>query len=67
MFDKPAQTSVPIHDALARRWSGRAYDARRPVSRDQLLALFEAARWAPSCYGDQPWRLAAGTGLPGRG
>jgi len=57
MFDKPAHTSVPIHDTLARRWSGRAYDARRPVPRDQLLALFEAARWAPSCYGDQPWRM----------
>jgi nitroreductase len=27
------------------------------VSQQQLLALLEAARWAPSCYGDQPWRF----------
>ena len=56
MTDKPALTSTPIHDLLARRWSGRAYDADKRVSREQLLALLEAARWAPSCFGDQPWR-----------
>jgi hypothetical protein len=41
---------------LARRWSPRAYDANRPVTRSQLLALIEAGRWAPSCNGDEPWR-----------
>ena len=54
---KPATTQVPIHDIIANRWSGRAYDPAKPVSRDQVIALLEAARWAPSCYGDQPWRL----------
>lgn len=56
MFEKRAITAVPITDLLARRWSGRAYDRSRPVRREQLLALLEAARWAPSCFGDQPWR-----------
>lgn len=56
MFDKKAETSVPINDLLARRWSGRAYDPDKAVSQEQILALLEAARWAPSCYGDQPWR-----------
>lgn len=56
MFEKRAVTQVPIEEHLARRWSGRAYDAARPVTRPHLLALLEAARWAPSCYGDQPWR-----------
>ncbi|MBI1733269.1 MAG: nitroreductase family protein [Gammaproteobacteria bacterium] len=56
MFEKRAETQVPIDDRLARRWSGRAYDAHRPVTGPQLLALLEAARWAPSCYGDQPSR-----------
>ncbi len=56
MFENRAVTSVAIDDQLARRWSGRAYDPARPVSRPQLLALLEAARWAPSCFGDQPWR-----------
>jgi nitroreductase len=55
MKQKPAQTLAPIHDIIARRWSGRAFDPARPVSREQLISLLEAARWAPSCYGDQPW------------
>lgn len=54
---KPAITQVPIHDIIANRWSGRAYDASRSVSEDAVIALLEAARWAPSCYGDQPWRF----------
>lgn len=57
MFQKNAHTQTPIIDALAQRWSGRAYDSDRPVERSKLLALFEAARWAPSCFGYQPWRL----------
>lgn len=56
MIEKRAVTSVPVIDALALRWSGRAYDAKRPVAREHLVALMEAARWAPSCFGDQPWR-----------
>lgn len=56
MLEKRAKTSVPVHDLLARRWSPRAIDQRTPVDRDQLTALLEAARWAPSCFGDEPWR-----------
>jgi nitroreductase len=55
-FNRPASTARPIHDLLARRWSSRAFDPKRPVSREQLAALLEAARWAPSCNGDEPWR-----------
>ena len=56
MLEKKAETSVPIHELLARRWSPRAYDPSRPVTREQLTALLEAGRWAPSCNGDEPWR-----------
>lgn len=56
MDDRRAQTSVRIHDLLAQRWSPRAFDVSRTVSRGQLAALLEAARWAPSCNGDEPWR-----------
>ena len=55
-FNRPASTTRPIHDLLARRWSSRAFDPQRPVSREQLLVLVEAGRWAPSCNGDEPWR-----------
>lgn len=54
---KPAITQVGIHELIAARWSGRAYDAAKPVSHEHTLSLLEAARWAPSCYGDQPWRF----------
>jgi nitroreductase len=57
MTAKLAQTQVPIHDILARRWSGRAFDPARKLAREQLVALCEAARWAASCYNDQPWRF----------
>lgn len=57
MINKPAITHVPVHEIIAQRWSGRAFDERKPVSRTQILALLEAARWAPSCFGDEPWRF----------
>ena len=44
---KPAITQVPINETLANRWSGRAYDAAKSVSHAQIVALLEAARWAP--------------------
>ena len=56
MEERRAQTSVAIHDLLARRWSPRAFDPERQVSREHLASLLEAARWAPSCNGDQPTR-----------
>lgn len=56
-MQKPAITQVPIDSTLANRWSGRAYDASKAVSKEQIIALLEAARWAPSCFGDQPWRF----------
>ena len=56
MLEKSAITQVPVADLIARRWSPRAIDPKRPVSQEQLLGLLEAARWAPSCFGDQPWR-----------
>jgi nitroreductase len=56
MLEKKAQTQVPINDVLAQRWSPRAYDANQPVERKVLISLLEAARWAPSCFGAEPWR-----------
>lgn len=56
-MQKPAITQTPIHEVIANRWSPRAFDATKPVTQDQIIALLEAARWAPSCFGDQPWRF----------
>jgi len=51
---KPAETSVPIHDIIRHRWSPRSFESR-PVEREKLRAMFEAARWAASSYNAQPW------------
>ena len=53
----PATTQVTIDETIAARWSARAFDAEKAVTKAQLIALLEAARWAPSCFGDQPWRF----------
>jgi nitroreductase len=57
MIQKPTDVSQPIEKALAERWSGRAYDSTVAVTKEQITALCEAARWAPSCFGDAPWRF----------
>lgn len=57
MIEKPADTAQKIEKVIAERWSGRAYDPTIAVRDEQVTALCEAARWAPSCFGDQPWRF----------
>ncbi len=56
-MQKTAITQQPINELISKRWSPRAFDASKPVSHEQVIALLEAARWAPSCFGDQPWRF----------
>jgi nitroreductase len=54
MSVKQATTDHPVEELLSRRWSPYAF-AEREVSADDLRALFEAARWAPSANNEQPW------------
>jgi nitroreductase len=54
---KTASTAVPVHPLLAERWSPRGFDRHHQVSDDQITALLEAARWAPSAGNSQPWRF----------
>jgi nitroreductase len=53
-MEKPADTQFPIHDLLSRRWSPRAF-SQRPVETGKIQRLLEAARWASSCFNEQPW------------
>lgn len=43
-------------DAIRERFSCRAYRSRS-LSREQLSAVIDAARWAPSAGNLQPWRF----------
>jgi len=59
-MEKPAETSVPVADLIARRWSPRALDETATVSEDQMRAMLEAARWAASSGNTQPTRYLVG-------
>src|SRR5438128_2132056 len=53
----PIDGVLPV---ILQRWSPRAF-ADRDVSPADLRKVFEAARWAPSSYNEQPWRFIVGT------
>ena len=49
--------SSDLASLLRSRRSVRSYQ-QRPVTHEQLEQILEAARWAPSPHGRQPWRFA---------
>jgi nitroreductase len=49
-------STYPIEPVFLQRWSPRALTGET-ISKDQLLGLIEAARWAPSANNAQPWRF----------
>jgi len=55
-----ADTSVEIHDLIAERRSPRSLDETATIEDQDLLAMLEAARWAPSSNNLQPWKFIAG-------
>ena len=59
-MNKPAPTEFPVHDLIRDRWSPRAF-SDKPVDREILASLFEAARWAPSSSNEQPWAYLVAT------
>src|SRR5580698_9762235 len=42
-------------DLVQRRWSPRSFNGKE-VEAGKLRTLFEAAGWAASCFGEEPWR-----------
>ena len=46
----------PIDPLFLNRWSPRAMSGEE-ISEQDLMILFEAARWAPSSNNNQPWRF----------
>ena len=63
MNAKPPNPRIPdwdIDSMFTDRWSPRAF-ASDPLSDREIQTLFEAARWAPSCFNEQPWRFVYAT------
>ncbi len=44
----------PIHELLLKRYSPYVF-SDRVIEKAAIFSLFEAARWAPSCFNEQPW------------
>jgi nitroreductase len=53
-------SAISLNPLLAARWSPRTFQPE-PVSAEILHSLFEAARWAASCFNEQPWRFVVAT------
>ena len=56
IISKYRQPNYPIHPLIYSRWSPRAMSGES-ISNEQLMSLFEAARWAPSASNSQPWKF----------
>jgi nitroreductase len=61
MTDTPDPTDArhpdyPVDPIFITRWSPRAFD-RSVLPDADLMTILEAARWAPSAFNYQPWRL----------
>ena len=50
------RAEYPIEPIFIRRWSPRAMSGAA-LTQEELLRVFEAARWAPSTYNEQEWRF----------
>ena len=49
-----------VSDLFRRRWSPRAF-LPRPIAQEDLATIFDAARWSPSCFNEQPWQFYTST------
>jgi nitroreductase len=52
--------TATVHELIRKRWSPNDF-LSRPVEPEKLRSLFEAARWAASCFNEQPWRYILAT------
>lgn len=57
---RPTVIEPEVHPLICERWSPRAFDDR-PVEPEKLRTIFNAARWAPSSFNEQPWRFMVAT------
>jgi len=57
--EKFAKTIYPVNDLSKIRWSPRAF-AEKPVEKEKIRSILEAARWSPSAGNLQPWRFIIG-------
>ncbi len=50
------KVQFPVNKIFPNRWSPRALSGES-ITQEELFTLFEAARWAPSSFNNQPWHF----------
>ena len=69
MFEDPYaidyQARIPansqVDELFRKRWSPRAF-RKTDIPAEILSSIFDAARWSPSCFNDQPWTFLTSSG-----
>jgi|ERR1700733_923892 len=56
MLKTNRKTQYPVLPFILNRWSSRSF-SQEPLSENELMTLFDAARWAQNSYNNQPWRF----------
>jgi nitroreductase len=54
--ERSRKSTYPINPLILNRWSSRSMTGEE-LDNEEIMSLFEAARWAPSSYNNQPWRF----------
>jgi nitroreductase len=54
--ERSRKSTYPINPLILNRWSPRSMSGEE-LDNEEIMSLFEAARWAPSSYNNQPWRF----------
>jgi len=49
-----------VDPLFPQRWSPRSF-VKTSIAEEDLARIFDAARWAPSSYNEQPWRILVST------
>ncbi|MDP2127760.1 MAG: nitroreductase family protein [Pseudohongiella sp.] len=49
-----------VDQTISHRWSPRSF-RKAAIADEDIQTLFEAARWAPSCFNAQPWTFHLST------
>jgi len=63
-IDYSQRNPVPELDKIFhQRWSPRSFK-KTIIPENMLTAIFDAARWSPSCFNAQPWRFITCTTEP---
>ncbi len=55
-IEQSRKATYRINSLILNRWSPRSMTGEE-LNHEELMSLFEAARWAPSSYNNQPWRF----------